>query len=224
MGVVADTAAIDGAGNKNTVTVKPILGDGTSPDPSQYTNDETFFTYAIAIKKVDQKGRPLAGAKFHLPFYVKSKAADDGAYIYAGTPPTAGDGLVNELTTPEDGVIIVKGVKTGDYPITETEAPKGYNKLTAPVTVIATKTGETSTSTTTYLDADGKIVAKETTGGSTVLVTIEELAATSIVVVNQTGAELPSTGGMGTTIFYALGAALAIGAGIILVTRRRLSK
>ena len=213
-----------GSLSKNTVTVKPILGDGTSPDPSQYTNDETFFTYAIAIKKVDQKGQPLAGAKFHLPFYVKSKAADDGAYIYAGTPPTAGDGLVNERTTPADGVIIVKGVKTGDYSITETEAPKEYNKLTAPVTVTATKTGKTSTSTTTYLDADGKIVAKETTGGSTVLVTIEELAATSIVVVNQTGAELPSTGGMGTTIFYALGAALAIGAGIILVTRRRLSK
>lgn len=223
-GVVADTAAIDGAGNKNTVTVKPILGDGTSPDPSQYTNDETFFTYAIAIKKVDQKGQPLAGAKFQLPFYVKSTAADDGAYNYAGTTATAGDGLVNELTTPADGVIIVKGVKTGDYSITGTEAPKGYNKLTAPVTVTATKTGETSTSTTTYLDADGKIVAKETTGGSTVLVTIEELAATSIVVVNRTGAELPSTGGMGTTIFYALGAALAIGAGIILVTRKRLSK
>ena len=221
-GVVADTAAIDGAGNKNTVTVKPILGDGTSPDPSQYTNDETFFTYAIAIKKVDQKGQPLAGAKFQLPFYVKSTAADDGAYIYAGT--TAGDGLVNELTTPEDGVIIVNGVKTGDYSITETEAPKGYNKLTAPVTVTATKTGETRTSTTTYLDADGRIVAKETTGGSTVLVTIDELAATPIVVVNQTGAELPSTVGMGTTIFYALCAALAIGAGVILVTRKRLSK
>jgi hypothetical protein len=44
------------------------------------------------------------------------------------------------------------------------------------------------------------------------------------VVVNQTGAELPSTVGMGTTIFYALCAALAIGAGVILVTRKRLSK
>ena len=109
-GVVADTAAIDGAGNKNTVTVKPILGDGTS---ESVHNDETFFTYAIAIKKVVQKGQSLAGAKFQLPFYVKSTAADDGAYIYAGT--TAGDGLVNELTTPADGVIIVNGVKTGDF-------------------------------------------------------------------------------------------------------------
>ena len=114
-GVVADTAAIDGAGNKNTVTVKPILDDGTSPDPSQYTDDETFFTYAIAIKKVDQKGRPLAGAKFQLPFYVKSTATDDGAYIYAGT--TAGDGLVNELTTPADGVIIVKGLRLAITPL-----------------------------------------------------------------------------------------------------------
>ena len=184
-GVVADTAAIDGAGNKNTVTVKPILDDGFSPDPSQYTDDETFFTYAIAIKKVDQSGQPLAGAKFQFPFYVKETKAADGAYIYAGT--SAGEGLINVIETPADGLIIVKGVKSGSYDVTETEAPKGYNKLTAPETVVATKTGETTTSTTTYLDADGNKVKEEVTGGSTVLVTIDELAATPIVVVNKTG-------------------------------------
>jgi LPXTG-motif cell wall-anchored protein len=220
-GVVADTAAIDGAGNKNTVTVKPILDDGTSPDPSTYTDDETFFTYAIALKKVDQSGQPLSGAKFQLPFYVKETAASDGAYVYAGT--TAGTGLVNELTTPASGLIIIKGVKTGDYSITETEAPNGYNKLTAPVIVTATKTGQTTTSTTTYLDADGNIVNQEVTGGSTVLVTIQELAATPVVVVNKTGVELPSTGGIGTTIFYVVGAMLIIGAGVVLITRRRMN-
>jgi LPXTG-motif cell wall-anchored protein len=45
-----------------------------------------------------------------------------------------------------------------------------------------------------------------------------------LTVENGTGSQLPSTGGMGTTIFYALGAALAIGAGVVLVTRKRLSK
>ena len=217
--VVADTAAVDGAGNKNTVTVKPILGDGTSPDPSQYTDDETIFTYAIAIKKVDQAGQPLAGAKFQLPFYVKATPADDGAYIYAGT--NSGDGLVNELTTPNTGLIIVKGVKSGEYSITETEAPAGYNKLTAPVKVTATKTGVTTTSTTTYLDADGNVVATKTEGGSEVLVSINNLAATPIVVVNKTGAEMPSTGGIGTKIFYGVGAVLVIGAGVVLMGRKR---
>ena len=71
--------------------------------------------HAIAIKKVDQKGQPLAGAKFQLPFYAKSTAANDGAYIYAGT--TAGDGLVNELTTPADGVIIVKRLRLAITPL-----------------------------------------------------------------------------------------------------------
>ena len=220
-GVVADTATIDGAGNKNTVTVKPILDDGTSPDPSQYTDDETFFTYAIAIKKVDKAGKDLAGATFKFPFYVKATPADDGAYIYAGTE--AGEGLVNELTTPDSGLIIVKGVKSGDVEVEETAAPAGYNKLTEKKTVTATKTGATTTKTTTYLDKDGKVVDTETEGGSTVLVTIDKLAATPIVVVNQTGTELPSTGGIGTTIFYIIGAILVIGAGVVLVTRRRMN-
>ena len=220
--VVADTAAIDGQGNKNTVTVKPILDDGTTPTPSQYTDDETIFTYAIAIKKVDQKGQPLAGAKFKFPFYVKEAKAADGAYIYAGT--VAGEGLVDEIETPEDGLIIVKGVKTGTYSITETAAPKGYNKLGAPVEVTATKTGETTTSTTTYLDADGNIVAQETTGGSTVIVSIDKLAATPLVVVNKTGAELPSTGGIGTTMFYIVGSVLVIGAAVVLISKRRMAR
>lgn len=220
--VVADTAAIDGAGNKNTVTVKPILEDGTTPEPSQYTDDATFFTYAIAIKKVDQSGQPLEGAKFQFPFYVKEAKADDGAYIYAGT--TAGAGLVNVLETPADGLIIVKGVKTGSYDIIETEAPKGYNKLTAPETVTAVKTGQTTTSTTTYLDENGNIVDTQSESATTVTVTTDKLAATPIVVVNKTGAELPSTGSIGTTIFYIIGAVLVIGAGVVLVTRRRMNE
>ena len=219
--VVADTAAIDGEGNKNTVTVKPVLDDGTNP-PTEYKDDETIYTYAIALKKVDQSGKPLAGAKFQFPFYVKEAPAEDGAYIYAGT--TAGTGLINVIETPADtGLIIVKGVKTGTYSITETEAPKGYNKLTAPVSVTATKTGQTSTTTTTYLDADGNIVDTQEESTSSVIVSISDLAATPIVVVNKTGAELPSTGGMGTTMFYVVGAILVIGAGVVMITRRRMS-
>ena len=176
---------------------------------------EIFYSEKLEAKPTDLAlilASKSLGFNEEMAFYIKPYHLSLKA-IYSVDPTRMG--VYNED---------VNGVKTGDYSITETEAPKGYNKLTAPVTVTATKTGETRTSTITYLDADGKIAAKETTGGSTVLVTIEELAATSIVVVNQTGAELPSTGGMGTTIFYALGAALAIGAGIILVTRKRLSK
>lgn len=215
---VADTAAIDGAGNTNTATISYVTDGGT---PSSQTVEDTIYTYAVAIKKVDQAGGNLANAVFQLPFYVKSTPANDGAYIYAGT--TAGEGLTNSLTTPNNGLIIIKGVKDGTYNFTETAAPSGYNKLTAPVEVTATKTGASTTETTTYLDKDGNVVSTEQTDGHTVIVTIDELAATPIVVVNKTGAELPSTGGIGTTIFYIIGAILVIGAGVVLVTRRRMN-
>lgn len=218
--VVTDTAAIDGNGNTNKVTVTWTTKNGEPPVPGKLEQEETIFTYAIALKKVNNEGKALPGAVFQFPFYVKSTADANGAYIYAGT--TEGEGLTNQITTPDGGVIVVKGVKTGSYEITEVKAPDGYNKLTAPVTVEAVKTNSTSTHTTVYLDKDGNVVdvsAKVTE----VKVDIDTIAATALVVVNKAGTELPSTGGMGTTIFYVLGAVLVVGAGVLLVTKKRMS-
>lgn len=220
--VVTEKAHIDGNGNTNKVTVTWTTEGGEPPVPGKLEKEETIYTYAIALKKVDNKGKALPGAVFEFPFYVKSTAdATDGAYIYAGT--TAGEGLTNQITTPENGVIVVKGVKSGDYEITEFKAPAGYNKLTAPVTVEAVKTGETSTHTTVYLDKDGNKV-NESAKVFEVKVDIDTIAATAVVVVNKAGTELPSTGGMGTTIFYVLGAVLVVGAGVLLVTKKRMSQ
>lgn len=218
---VTDKAAIDGAGNTNKVTVTWTTKDGNQPDPGKLENEETIFTYAIALKKVNNKGNALPGAVFQFPFYVKSTADTDGAYIYAGI--AAGEGLTNQITTPDSGVIVVKGVKSGSYEITEVTAPAGYNKLTAPVTVEAVKTGNTSTHTTVYLDENGNITNTETDKKTEVKVDIEKIAASSVVVVNKAGTELPSTGGMGTTVFYVLGAVLVLGAVVLLVTKKRMS-
>lgn len=218
--VVTDKAAIDGNGNTNKVTVTWTTKGGDEPGPDMVETDETIFTYAIALKKVNNKGNALPGAVFEFPFYVKSTADANGAYIYAGT--TAGAGLTNQITTPDSGVIVVKGVKSGSYEITEVTAPAGYNKLTAPVTVQAVKTSSTSTHTTVYLDKDGNVVdvsAKEIE----VKVDIDTIAATAVVVVNKAGTELPSTGGMGTTVFYVLGTVLVLGAVVLLVTKKRMS-
>ena len=218
--VVTDKAAIDGNGNTNNVTVTWTTKGGDEPGPDKVETDETIFTYAIALKKVNNKGNALPGAVFEFPFYVKSTADANGAYIYAGT--TAGAGLTNQITTPDSGVIVVKGVKSGSYEITEVTAPAGYNKLTAPVTVQAVKTSSTSTHTTVYLDKDGNVVdvsAKEIE----VKVDIDTIAATAVVVVNKAGTELPSTGGMGTTVFYVLGTVLVLGAVVLLVTKKRMS-
>ena len=217
---VTEKAAIDGNGNTNKVTVTWTTKGGVEPGPDKVETDETIFTYAIALKKVNNKGNALPGAVFEFPFYVKSTADANGAYIYAGT--TAGTGLTNQITTPDSGVIVVKGVKSGSYEITEVTAPAGYNKLTAPVTVEAVKTSSTSTHTTVYLDKDGNVVdvsAKEIE----VKVDIDTIAATAVVVVNKAGTELPSTGGMGTTVFYVLGTVLVLGAVVLLVTKKRMS-
>ncbi len=219
---VTEKAAIDGNGNTNKVTVTWTTKNGTEPGPGELKQEETIYTYAIALKKVNNKGTALPGAVFQFPFYVQSDADADGAYIYAGT--AEGDGLTNQITTPENGVIIVKGVKSGSYKITEFKAPAGYNKLTAPVTVEAVQTGSSSTHTTVYLDENGNITNTETDKKTEVNVDIDTIAATAVVVVNKAGTELPSTGGMGTTIFYVLGAVLVVGAGVLLVTKKRMSQ
>lgn len=218
--VVTEKAAIDGKGNANKVTVTWTTKDSTTPGPGKLEKEKTIYTYAIALKKVNNKGNALSGAEFQFPFYVQSTPDTDGAYIYAGT--TEAEGLTNQIATPASGVIVVKGVKSGNYNITEVTAPAGYNKLTDPVTVEAKKTGGTTTNTTVYLDQDGNVV-KEEAKVTTVKVEIANIAATAVVVVNKAGAQLPSTGGMGTTIFYVLGSVLVIGAVVLLVTKKRMS-
>ena len=218
---VTEKAAIDGNGNTNKVTVTWTTKGSDEPDPNnKIDTKETIYTYAIALKKVSDKGVNLPDAVFEFPFYVKSTPDADGAYIYAGTTP--GEGLTNQITTPDSGVIVVKGVKSGTYEIKEVTAPAGYNKLTAPVTVTAVKTGETSTHTTVYLDKDGNVV-DESAKVTEVKVDINTIAATGLVVVNKAGTELPSTGGMGTTVFYVLGFVLVMGAVVLLVTKKRMS-
>jgi len=222
--VVTDKAAIDGEGNTNTVTLTWNDEDGpvTPPNPDQYKDEETIYTYALALKKVNDDGVALAGATFQFPFYVKATPDADGAYIYAGT--TAGEGLTNTITTPADGQIFVKGLESGEkVTITETAAPAGYNKLTAPVEVTPVKTGSTTTNVTVYLDENGNIVETQTETTTTVMVTSDKIAATAIVVVNKAGTELPSTGGMGTTLFYIVGGIMVLAAVVLLVTKKRMA-
>ena len=221
--VVTDSAAIDGLGNTNKVAVTWTTEDGNQPGPGKLEDEETIFTYAIALKKVNNKGKALPGAVFEFPFYVQTTPdATDGAYIYAGT--TKAEGLTNQITTPDSGVIVVKGVKSGSYVIKEDTAPAGYNKLTAPVTVEAVKTSQTSTHTTVYLDENGNTTNSQTEKTIEVKVDIANIAATALVVVNKGGTELPSTGGMGTTVFYVLGTVLVMGAVVLLVTKKRMSR
>ena len=208
---ITDKAAIAGNGNTNTAELTWNNGENVDKD---ITATATAKTFAFVLKKVDQKGNALSGATFQLPFQVAE--VETGVYNYDG----AGTATV---TTPETGVIVVKGVASGTYSVTETEAPTGYNKLTAPVSVVVTETDATATNSVTYLDKSGNEVDEETADGAKVTYANETLAADVTVVVNKTGSVLPSTGGMGTTIFYVIGALLMVGAAVLLITKKRMA-
>ena len=101
-----------------------------------------------------------------------------------------------ELVTDANGKIYIAGLDSDNYALKETAAPEGYNKLTDTVAVKPAPTVEDNVVAYTTL------VAK---------------------INNNSGTELPSTGGMGTTMFYLMGAIMVIGAGVVLVTRRRVA-
>lgn len=212
-------AVIDGDGNTNTAKITHKDEDGNIPDPetTKDTDTETVYTYALAIKKVDKQGNPLAGAEFTLKQGDAEVKVSGANGIYTVNPNGT-----DTIVSPDDGLIIIKGVEGAKYTLTETKAPDGYNLLTAPKEVTPTKTGETTTTVTKYIDADGNVVDTETD----VEVKIENtpVAVTPVFVVNFTGSLLPSTGGIGTTIFYVVGGILVAGAAILLVTRKRVEE
>ena len=224
-----DDAIIAGNGNPNTVDLEyghnPT--DTSNPEePHNKTREDhaTVFTYALALKKVKVNGDALADATFQLPFYVNATADTDGAYIYAGENPDDKTGLTNTLTTPASGEITIKGLEGGDYSFTETVAPDGYNKLEAPFTVTAYKTGCVTTEWKEYLDENGNVTERTE---NTTEVTYDPADTVPVggfkVVVNKAGVELPSTGGIGTTLFYVGGGVLVLAAIILLVTKRRMN-
>ena len=110
----------------------------------------------------------------------------------------------------EKGVLTFEGLGEGTYTIKEIVAPNGYNLLKAPIKV-EIKANATFAKCEWTVTADGKPVTAD-----------NNLYA--FLIENKSGAELPSTGGIGTTIFYVLGGVLVVCAGVLLITKRRMNK
>ena len=108
------------------------------------------------------------------------------------------------------------------YGLLETVAPKGYNLLKDPVIVTLTSAYTEGTSgKTATVTASGADVTNGTVNLATAQNANQPLATATVI--NNSGSELPSTGGIGTTIFYIVGSILVLGAGVLLVTRRRMN-
>ena len=114
---------------------------------------------------------------------------------------------VTEITTDDTGKFTIRGLDSGTYYLTETATPAGYNQLSGPIEVVISDTG----------------AVKYKMSGDTEYTEFEETAEPIIPVENKAGSLLPSTGGMGTTIFYVVGSILLIGAAVLLVTKKRMS-
>lgn len=210
------------AENKNEVALSWKYTDNTEEGGDGYKSDVTISTYAMVLQKVDGEGHNLAGAKFTIKGYSVTGSA--GEYKITGKLADE-DGQSIEMDCDANGKLVIYGLaKTEDgkttnekYTITESTAPVGYNILAEPKEVEAEKVA--TTVTTTSYDKDGNVtdVASETvytkTEGDNITLKIENLS----------GVTLPSTGGIGTTIFYVVGGILVLGAAVLLITKKRMS-
>ena len=189
--------------NKATLTYT----NGPTVDDDKTTTEREVKVYSskIVIDKVEKTtdgtaGKKLPGAEFVL--YKEETIEGNKTIKYYQWDETnkkvvwdADKTKATVLETSTDGAATFGGLADGTYYLVETKAPAGYNQLKDPVTV-PVKGSDTDTMKLT------------------VTATVE----------NQAGTLLPSTGGMGTTIFYVLGAVLVVGAGVLLVTKKRMSQ
>ncbi len=168
------------------------------------------FTYKTVINKVDQDGTtPLKGAGFTLYKFDYSKNSYQP--YQNGTPE------LNEEGTS----FTFKGLDDGKYKLVETTVPTGYNKADDILFTVTANhhdkwASDDRTSVLTNLESNGLAADKITGDVATGTITSS--------VINKKGTVLPSTGGIGTTVFYVTGAILMLGAGVLLVSRKRVSK
>lgn len=185
----------------NTNDTKLSYGDSSS---TEWAHTDTY-TFMFDIIKTDSSLKVLDGAKFEL-YDAQTNGnkinlvLENGVYRVATATEANTEGFTSAVI--EAGKATVKGLDGNTtYWLEETEAPAGYNKLAGRVEVKMENSNLTTTMTgDTWADVDG-----------------------GVQITNNSGTELPSTGGIGTTIFYVLGSVLVIGAAVLLVTKKRMS-
>lgn len=181
--------------NKNDVTV--TWSDSNGPiSGKNLTASATFKTFYFDLVKTDASNNIITGAKFEL-----YDAQTNGTKINV---VKVSDGVYRVALSNETGVEIeagtakIQGLGNGTYWLAETKAPEGYNPLTERKSMEIKDKDEPATVNGNAYEKDG------------------------LQVINQSGTVLPSTGGVGTTIFYALGGLMFVGALVLLVTNKRM--
>lgn len=205
---VAAGAVIAGAGNKNTAKLEYSGKHSTEEETTTYVWKLNVHKYALDSKN---KEVALSGAKFVL------YRMDGDTKEYATLTGNKIAGWVNDkdkattLETNGAGDILIEGLNVGTYYLEETEAPVGYNKLTKPIEVKITATSDATgvSETVEYRNQNDSTYTPATDA--------------TVKVLNKAGTQLPSTGGIGTTLFYVIGGGLMAVAAVLLVTKKRMN-
>ena len=231
--LAASAYTVGGSGSTMTITVPMVDDKGNSVYPATQANnglipieitysatitkdagdnpakneipgsDIKVYTYAFQLAKTDGKD-PLPGAQFELWSNKNVEGAEAAALTFIdngdGTYTYSPEGTVTTLDMTTNTTIVVKGLDNKwSYTIKEITVPEGYNKVDD-------------------IDLAGSSLTKVTDGMDT---SASTTALYKETVVNKAGVELPSTGGIGTTLFYVIGSILVLGAGVVLVAKKR---
>lgn len=200
--VVNEKAVAKVERNKATLTYS---NDPTTSETTETTpEEEPVYSAKIVIDKYAADGtdtsKKLAGAQFIL-YKLDKDGKTKQYYKWNDTDEkvewVSSKDNATSKTTNDKGEASFDGLADGTYYLEEIAAPAGYNLLKDPVEVKVDGTNATVTDTSSLTVTKG--------------------------IANQTGAVLPSTGGIGTTIFYVLGGLLVVGAAVLLVTKKRMS-
>lgn len=184
----------------SAIVNQPMLNTAwlTYGDNKESNKPETkTYTFGIPVFKHTGTGndkQALAGAEFKLYTDVDCTKALTFTKNNADKYRYDAASTNATLTSLNDGRINIEGIKEGTYYLKETKAPEGYNLLKEVKQIV--------------IGEDGKI-------------TMDGNVVTQVDVQNVSGSLLPSTGGMGTTIFYIAGALLVLISGVVLIAKKR---
>lgn len=218
-----ENAVVGGAGNVNSAKIQYSNNPSTNGTGESEPSKVRVFTYGFTVDKYtgDQytdAATRLAGAEFTLAH--KDGSAISFVQVSAGSATAnavyrvakAGETGTTTITTPANGKVVFEGLKNGEYTLTETKAPAGYNKLASAigVKVNGQNNGTDTTNATvtiTYNNDNGNDYNQTASNGV-------------IPIRNKSGVTLPGTGGMGTIAFTVIGV-LVIALGVAWTLKRK---
>lgn len=216
-------AVVGGAGNVNSATIQYSNNPSTNGTGESEPSKVRVFTYGFTVDKYTGKNygdtaTRLAGAEFTLAHkggtaisFVKvaDSATQNAVYRVAKADEA---GATTTITTPANGKVDFRGLENGEYTLTETKAPAGYNKLASAIGVKVD--GQNNGTDTTHATV---VIKYDNNNGSV----YDQTASNGVIPVqNKPGVVLPGTGGMGTIAFTVIGV-LVIALGVAWTLKRK---